>query len=261
MTRALGQQTLRIVGELGDFALFTTRAFTAAVGSRKLGRRIVRAIYEQGVRCLPVIIIVGLFTGLVLGLQGYYVLNRFGSEGLLGTLVSLTLVRELAPVLAALMLVGQAGSALAAELGIQRNSEQIDALETMGASTHAYLISPRLIAALIVFPIQTALFSLIGLFGGYLSGSVLLNLQPGVYWSAVHNAVKFPDVRECFTKAAVFGLLTIAICAYNGFNAHRRRSTTGARAVSASTTRAVVFSSIVVLAADYLITSLLVGQS
>ncbi len=260
MTRALGHHTLRIVHELGDFALFTGRAFSAAVGSRKLGRRVLRAIYEQGVRCLPVIVIVGLFTGLVLGLQGYYVLNRFGSEGLLGTLVSLTLVRELAPVLAALMLVGQAGSALAAELGIQRNSEQIDALETMGASTHAYLISPRLIAALIVFPIQTTIFALVGLFGGYLSGSVLLNLQPGVYWAAVHNAVGPADVRECYIKAAVFGLLTIAICAYNGFNSHRRRSSTGARAVSASTTRAVVFSSITVLAADYVITSLLVNQ-
>jgi phospholipid/cholesterol/gamma-HCH transport system permease protein len=258
MTRALGHYTLRIVHELGDFTLFTTRAFTAAVGSRKLGRRVIRAIYEQGVRCLPVIVIVGLFTGLVLGLQGYYVLNRFGSEGLLGTLVSLTLVRELAPVLAALMLVGQAGSALAAELGIQRNSEQIDALETMGASVHAYLISPRLIAALIVFPIHTAIFALVGLYGGYLSGSVLLDLQPGVYWSAVHNAVRGGDIRECFTKAAVFGLLTIAICAYNGFNSHRRRSSTGARAVGASTTRAVVFSSITVLAADYIITSLLV---
>lgn len=261
MTRALGQYTLHIVRELGDFAVFTTRAFTAAVGSRKLGRRVTRAVYEQGVRCLPVIVIVGLFTGLVLGLQGYYVLNRFGSEGLLGTLVSLTLVRELGPVLAALMLVGQAGSALAAELGIQRNSEQIDALETMGASAHAYLISPRLIAALIVFPIHTAIFSLVGLYGGYLSGSVLLNLQPGVYWSAVHNAVQPQDVRECFTKAAVFGLLTIATCSYNGFNAHRRRTSIGARAVSASTTRAVVLSSIIVLAADYLITSLLVHQS
>jgi len=258
MIRVIGQHSLSLVGELGDFAVFTTRAFTSAVGSRKLGRRVTRAVYEQGVRCLPVIVIVALFTGLVLGLQGYYVLNRFGSEGLLGTLVSLTLVRELAPVLAALMLVGQAGSALAAELGIQRNSEQIDALETMGASTHAYLISPRLIAALIVFPIQTAIFTLVGLYGGYLSGSVLLNLQSGVYWSAVHNAVEGQDVRECFTKAAVFGLLTIAICAYNGFNAHRRRSSTGARAVSASTTRAVVLSSIVVLAADYIITSLLV---
>ncbi|CAM2941996.1 MlaE family ABC transporter permease [Rariglobus hedericola] len=258
MSRFLGQHTLSVVHELGDFTLFTARSFTAAVGSRKLGRRVIRAIYEQGVRCLPVILIVGLFTGLVLGLQGYYVLNRFGSEGLLGTLVSLTLVRELAPVLAALMLVGQAGSALAAELGIQRNSEQIAALETMGASTHAYLVSPRLIAALIVFPVHAAVFSLVGLFGGYLSGSVLLNLQPGVYWSAVHNAVGPQDVRECFTKAAVFGLLTIAICAYNGFNAHLRRNSTGARAVSASTTRAVVLSSITVLAADYLITSLLV---
>lgn len=258
MSRFLGQHTLSVVDELGDFALFTARSFTAAVGSRKLSRRVIRAIYEQGVRCLPVIVIVGLFTGLVLGLQGYYVLNRFGSEGLLGTLVSLTLVRELAPVLAALMLVGQAGSALAAELGIQRNSEQIDALETMGASVHAYLISPRLIAALFVFPVHAAIFALVGLFGGYLSGSVLLNLQPGVYWSAVHNAVGPQDVRECFTKAAVFGLFTIAICAYNGFNAHRRSNSTGARAVSASTTRAVVFSSIVVLATDYLITSLLV---
>lgn len=258
MTRALGQHTLRIVGEIGDYAVFTSRAFTAAVGSRKLSRRVIRAIYEQGVRCLPVIVIVGLFTGLVLGLQGYHVLNRFGSEGLLGTLVSLTLVRELAPVLAALMLVGQAGSALAAELGIQRNSEQIDALETMGASTHAYLVSPRIIAALLVFPIQTAVFCLVGLFGGYLSGSVLLKLQPGVYWSAVYDAVRGPDVRECFIKAAVFGLLTISICAYNGYNAHRRRTSTGARAVSASTTRAVVFSSIVVLASDYIITSLLI---
>lgn len=258
MIRTLGQITLHLIDELGDFTVFTTRGFTAAVGSRKLGRRIVRAIYEQGVRCVPVIVIVGLFTGLVLGLQGYYVLNKFGSEGLLGTLVALTLVRELAPVLAALMLVGQAGSALAAELGIQRNSEQIDALETMGASTYAYLISPRLLASLLVYPIQTAIFCLVGLLGGYLSGSVLLNLQPGVYWSAIYKAVEPQDVAECFIKAGFFGLLTIAICAYNGFNAHRRRGSTGARAVSASTTRAVVFSSIAVLATDYLITSLLV---
>ncbi len=101
-----------MIRELGDFALFTGRSFASVVGSRRLGRRIVRAGFEQGVRCLPVILIVGIFTGLVLGLQGYYVLNRFGSESLLGALVSLSLVRELGPVLAALMLVGQAGSAL-----------------------------------------------------------------------------------------------------------------------------------------------------
>lgn len=258
MLRFLGRNTINMVRGLGDFAVFTAWSFVAAPRSRKLFRRTLRAGFEQGVRCLPVILIVGLFTGLVLGLQGYYVLNRFGSESLLGALVSLSLVRELGPVLAALMLVGQAGSALAAELGIQRNSEQIAALETMGVSSHAYLVAPRLIASLLVFPMQAALFVTVGLWGGSLSGTLLLGLEGGVYWSGVERAVESPDVRECFTKAAVFGLLTIGLCAYHGFNAHRCRSGTGARAVSASTTRAVVQSCIMVLAADYVITSFLV---
>ncbi len=258
MFHRIGRRALSVTAGLGDYALFTGRSFRSAWGSKRLFQRILRAFYEQGTLCLPVILIVGLFTGLVLGLQGYYVLNRFGSEGLLGALVSLSLVREMAPVLAALMLVGQAGSALAAELGIQRNSEQIVALETMGVSSHAYLIAPRLIAALVVFPMQTAIFVAIGLWGGSLSGSLLLGVESGVYWSSVERAIRSADIRECFTKAAVFGLLTISICAYHGFNAHRCRTATGARAVSACTTRAVVHSSIIVLAADYVITSFLV---
>jgi phospholipid/cholesterol/gamma-HCH transport system permease protein len=258
MVRLLGRQTLSLISGLGDYALFTGDAFVSAVKSRRLARRILRAVYEQGTLCLPVILIVGTFTGLVLGLQGYYVLNRFGSQGLLGALVSLSLVREMAPVLAALMLVGQAGSALAAELGIQRNSEQIAALETMGVSSRAYLVAPRLIAALFVFPTQTALFVAVGLWGGSLSGSWLLGVEPGVYWSSIEQAVGSRDVRECFVKAATFGLLTMSICAFYGFNAHRCRAASGARAVSTSTTRAVVLSSIVVLAADYVITSFLV---
>jgi phospholipid/cholesterol/gamma-HCH transport system permease protein len=254
----VGRTTQAFVSQLGDFALFVAASFRGITGSRLLFRRVVRAIYEQGALCLPVILIVGTFTGLVLGLQGYHVLNRFGSEGLLGALVSLSLVREMAPVLAALMLVGQAGSALAAELGIQRNSEQIVALETMGIDSHGYLVAPRLLAALFVFPLQTALFVAVGLFGGSLSGSVLLGVDSGVYWSAVERAVEASDVRECIIKAASFGLLTISICAYHGFNAHRCSSATGARAVSASTTRAVVQSSIAVLAVDYAITSFFV---
>ena len=258
MFRTVGRHTLSIVHDLGDFALFTGRSFRAALGSRKLGRRVLRSFYEQGVVCVPVILIVGMFTGLVLGLQGYHVLNRFGSTGLLGTLVSLSIVRELGPVLAALMLVGQAGSALAAELGIQRNTEQIAALETMGVSSHAYLVAPRLIAALFVYPLQTALFCTIGLWGGSVSGTMLLGLEPGIYWSAVEHAIGHRDLSECFTKAAIFGLLTIGICSYQGFNAHRSRSASGARAVSAATTRAVVLSCVVVLAADYVITSFLI---
>lgn len=258
MLHWIGRQTLQIVSGFGDYALFTGGSFRAAVGSRRLLRRVLRSVYEQGTLCLPVILIVGAFTGLVLGLQGYYVLNRFGSSGLLGALVSLSLIREMAPVLAALMLVGQAGSALAAELGIQRNSEQIVALETMGVSSRGYLVTPRLIASLFVFPLQTALFVVVGLWGGSLSGSLLLGVDSGVYWASVERAVGAADIRECFLKAATFGLLTISICAYHGFNAHRCASSSGARAVSASTTRAVVHSSIIVLVADYMITSFLV---
>lgn len=255
MLHLLGRQTLQVVSGFGDFALFTGRSFRSVAHTRKLGRRIVRSLYEQGTVCLPVILIVGIFTGLVLGLQGYHVLNRFGSEGLLGALVSLSLVREMAPVLAALMLVGQAGSALAAELGMQRNTEQIVALETMGVSSHGYLVAPRLIASLISFPIQTALFVVVGLWGGALSGSLLLGVDSGLYWSSVERAVEARDLRECFVKAAIFGLLSVSICAYQGFHADRNRSSSGARAVSAATTRAVVISSIVILMADYVVSS------
>jgi len=152
LLQMFGQNGLATVTGLGAFATFTSRAFTAAPAARHLGRRWVRAVHEQGVRCVPVVTIVGLFAGLVLGLQGYYVLARFGSAGLLGTFVSLTLTRELAPVLGTLMIVGQAGSAIAAEIGIHRNSEQIDALTTMGIDPVGYLVTPRLLAALVVFP-------------------------------------------------------------------------------------------------------------
>ena len=174
MLQLLGRETLHTVSGFGDFALFTGKSFSAVMSSRRVWRRIVRAVYEQGTICLPVILIVGIFTGLVLGLQGYHVLNRFGSSGLLGALVSLSLVREMAPVLASLMLVGQAGSALAAELGIQRNTEQIVALETMGVESHGYLVAPRLMAALLVFPFQTALFVVVGFWGGSLSGVLVI---------------------------------------------------------------------------------------
>ena len=258
LLQAVGQNTLATVARLGDFATFASRAVAATPATRQLGRRWIRAVHEQGVRCVPVVTIVGLFTGLVLGLQGYYVLTRFGSTGALGTFVSLTLTRELAPVLGALMIIGQAGSAIAAEIGIHRNSEQIDALTTMGIDPLGYLVTPRLLAALMVFPILTVAFTLVGLAGGYLSGSALLGLDGGVYWSAVHSAVQYTDVRECLLKALVFGVIAIVICCHSGFTTHRRIGVSGSRAVSVSTTRGVVLASIATLAADYLITSFLV---
>src|ERR1700747_635842 len=255
LMRSVGQNSLTTVARLGELATFVSQAVAVVPATRKLGRRWIRAVHEQGVRCVSVVTIVGLFTGLVLGLQGYYVLARFGSAGSLGTFVSLTLTRELAPVLGALMIVGQAGSAIAAEIGIHRNSEQIDALTTMGIDPVGYLVTPRLLAALMVFPILTVAFTLVGLAGGYLSGSVLLGLDSGVYWSGVRSAVRLADARECLLKAFAFGVLTIAICCHSGFTTHRRIGVSGSRAVSVSTTRAVVLASIATLAADYLITS------
>jgi phospholipid/cholesterol/gamma-HCH transport system permease protein len=258
LLQAVGQRSLATIAGLGDFADFVVRAFAALGHARQLLKGMARAVHQQGVRCLLVVTVVALFAGLVLGLQGYYVLARFGSAGLLGTFVSLTLTRELAPVLATLMIVGQAGSAIAAEIGIYRYSEQIDALTTMAIDPLGYLITPRLLAALLVFPILTTTFVLVGTLGGYLSGCCLLGLDGGVYWSNVHSAVRFEDVRECLLKALVFGVVTIAICCHSGFTAHRRVGVSGSRAVSVSTTRAVVFSSIATLAADYVITSFLV---
>jgi len=235
--------------------VFIVRSFAALFGLKHLVSKLARAVFEMGVRCMPIIFTVGCFTGLIIGLQAYRTLARFGSESSLGSTVALSLVNGLAPVLAALMIVGQAGSALAAELGIQRNSEQIDAIETMGVNPLGYFIAPRLIASLVVFPMHTALFDIVGLIGGYVSGVLLLGQQSGVYWQTVHDALKPSNVGGGLVKSLIFGFAVTAICAFEGYNTHRRSSEAGARGVSQSTTRAVVYSSIAVLALDYLITS------
>jgi phospholipid/cholesterol/gamma-HCH transport system permease protein len=258
MIAATGRSATALIQEWGAFALFVGRSLCALPGQRAVGAKIVRAIYEMGVRCSPIVVTVGGFTGLVLGLQGYYTLSKFGSESLLGSTVALSLVRELGPVLAALMIVGQAGSALAAEIGIQRNSEQIDALGTMGINPLGYLVGPRLVAALLVFPVHTAVFDLVGIFGGYITGVLLLSLESGVYWQSVYSGVDMIDVAGGFYKALAFGFIVTAICAFEGYNTHRKASEPGARGVSESTTRAVVISSVMVLGIDYVITSLLI---
>lgn len=257
MIAATGRFAIDLVREWGCFALFVGQSMVSLGRVRGVFSKITRAMWEMGVRCTPIILTVGCFTGLVLGLQGYNTLAKFGSEAILGTTVALSLIRELGPVLAALMIVGQAGSAMAAEIGIQRNTEQIDALETMGVNPLGFLIAPRLVAALFVFPIHTAFFDLIGILGGYITGVLLMSVDPGVYWQSVYNGTRPNDIAGGFYKALAFGFIVTAICAYEGYNTHRKSSQPGARGVSESTTRAVVFSSIAVLAVDYVITSFL----
>ena len=242
---------------MGEISVFGSIALSRFFLQRHRLVKLTSAVHEIGVRCFPIVAIVGLFTGLVMGLQLYYTLVKFGAESALGTAVALSLIRELGPVLTALMIVGQAGSALASELGIQRNDEQIDALQTMSIDPLGYLVGPRLLAALICFPMLTAVFDLIGFLGGYVTGCLLLHVDGGVYWNRVFESVVWVDVQGGFIKSLVFGLVTIMICSYRGFNTHRKASFPGVRGVSESATRAVVWSSVMVLALDYLITSFL----
>ena len=245
------------IRNMGRLTLFAASGFILIFKYPFQIRRIIEQTFFIGTKSVFVILLTGSFTGMVLGLQGYYALSNFGSEGMLGSLVSLSLIREMGPVLTAIMVVGRAGSAMAAELGIMRISEQIDALETMDINPVRFLVSPRIVAALISFPILTAVFDLVGIIGGYLTGSILLGINAGIYTSGVEASVQMTDIRGGFIKAIVFAFLVVSICCYKGFFTHLQANGHGAKGVSLSTTSAVVMCCVVVLVTDYILTSFL----
>ena len=254
---AIGRQTEFVVRELGLVTLFFMEGFLRIFTLRSIVAKTIQQVYFIGTRSLFVICLTSAFTGMVLGLQGYYVLVKYGSAGSLGSAVALTLVREMGPVLTAIMVIARAGSAMAAEIGIMRISEQIDALETMDINPIQHLISPRIAAALISFPMLTALFDTVGIFGGYLTGSVLLGVSSGIYFSRVESSVAMTDINGGFIKALVFAVVVITICCYHGFTTHRRARGFGAEGVSYSTTTAVVQACVLILVTDYVLTSFL----
>lgn len=255
MIRSIGRSFLGIIQDMGAIAVFGVHSVARSVYPDFSIAKIARHIYEIGIKCIPLIAIVGFFTGMVLGLQGYTTLVRFGSEGLLGSAVALTLVREMGPVLSALLIVGQAGSGMAAEIGIQRNSEQIDALQTMGVNPQSFLVGPRIIAALIAFPVMATIFNVLGIWGGYFTGVVVMGADGGNYWSNIKSNLLWSDISGCYVKALFFGGLTTLICCYEGYFTHKKARSFGSRGVSLSATNAVVLSSITILVADYFITS------
>jgi phospholipid/cholesterol/gamma-HCH transport system permease protein len=254
---AFGRWTLSLIQELGRVGIFFIKGFFLIFTLPIQFGKFVQQVYFIGMKSVLVICLTGAFTGMVLGLQGYYTLTKFGSEGFLGSAVALTLIRELGPVLTAIMIVARAGSAMAAEIGIMRISEQIDALETMDIHPVRFLFSPRLAAALISFPLLTAIFDVIGIYGGYLTGSVLLGVSPGIYFSRVESSVLMQDINGGFAKAIVFGAVVVTICCYQGYMTHTRKEGFGAKGVSLSTTSAVVISCVLVLIFDYVLTSFL----
>jgi phospholipid/cholesterol/gamma-HCH transport system permease protein len=236
------------MGRMGLFSLLLTWAFRPPFRLN----RVIQQVNFIGVKSLFVIALTASFTGMVLGLQGYYTLQKFGSEGLLGSAVALSLIRELGPVLAALMVTGRAGSAIAAEIGIMKITEQIDALEVMAINPMKYLIAPKILAGLIAIPLLTAMFDVIGIYGGYLVGVKLLGVSAGSFFSEMETSVVFRDVSSGVIKSFCFGVLLTWVCCYKGYYAGH-----GAEGVSKATTEAVVLASVLILVADYFLTSIL----
>lgn len=217
-------------------------------------QRIIKQVYFIGVKSTSVVVLTGSFTGMVLALQTYYALAKFGAETSLGPVVALSLIRELGPVISALMVTGCAGSALTAEIGIMRITEQIDALDAMALNPYKYLIIPNLLAGIISLPLLNAIFVVVGIFGGYAVGVGLMSISGGTYFGGIKDFVTMKDIIEGFYKSLSFGILITWIGCYKGYFTGY-----GAAGVSKATTQAVVLSSVMILVWDYFMTSLLVA--
>ncbi|MGA2782324.1 MAG: ABC transporter permease [Smithella sp.] len=252
----IGKAVIGWIDGLGTATVFLFMALVKTFRPKQLSK-VIQQIYYIGARSTTIIMLVSLFTGMVLGLQSYHALIKFGAVGGLGALVSLSLIRELGPVLTAIMITARAGSAITAEIGIQRISEQIDALHTMRIDPFRYLISPRITAAIISFPLLTAVFDFIGIIGGYVSGVALLGLNAGVYSHSIQSNVDMKDLTDGFIKAIVFAVIVATVCCYQGYYVHMRKDSHGAKAVGLATTSAVVTSCVLILVSDYVVTSLL----
>jgi phospholipid/cholesterol/gamma-HCH transport system permease protein len=216
------------------------------------GREILRQMQEVGVRSFPVVVITAAFTGMVLALQSFTGFKRFGAETMVGTVVALSVTRELGPVLTGLMVSGRVGSAMAAELGTMRVTEQIDALYTLATNPVKYLIVPRFLAALIMLPILVIFADIIGILGGYLVSVQILGTNPTLYFRRTWNFLELDDLYIGLLKALFFGMIIATISCYQGFSAQG-----GAEGVGRATTKAVVISSLTILISNYFITALL----
>lgn len=247
----LGAWFIARVARLGRTGVFLGQTLVCSVTPPLKFVRVLKQIWFVGWKSMLVICLTGTFTGMVLALQGFPTLKRVGSEAFLGPLVALSLIRELGPVLAALMVTGRAGSSIAAEIGIMRTNDQIDALQLMGLNPLRYLVVPNLLACIIALPLLAAIFDVIGIFGGYLVGVRLLGLNAGTYFAEMTTYVEMNDIIGGVYKAMSFGVLIAWVCCYKGYY-----SRFGAEGVSAATTQAVVNTSVLILVWDYVVTSL-----
>ena len=247
------QWLVEFVASVGRGARFFVHLCWLGVAALRRPRLVIDQIHFIGNYSLSIILVSGLFVGFVLGLQGYYTLQSFGSEQALGVLVALSLVRELGPVVAALLFAGRAGTSLTAEIGLMKSGEQLLAMEMMAVDPIARVLAPRFLGAVIAMPLLAAMFSAIGVFGGYLVGVHLIGVDAGAFWSQMQAGVDvFADVGNGLIKSVVFGFICAFVALYVGYEA--RPTPEG---VARATTTTVVASSLAVLGADFLLTALM----
>jgi phospholipid/cholesterol/gamma-HCH transport system permease protein len=241
---------LTALRRLGAVAVFMVRLLAQCGPALARPRLIVHQIYNAGARSLIIIMLSGTFTGMVLGLQGVTLLQRFGSEEALGIAAALGLLRELGAVLTALLFAGRAGTALTSEIGLMRATDQLTAMEMMAVDPLRYVVAPRFLGSFIAMPLLTAVFNVVGLFGAQLVGVQLMGVDRGSFWSQMQSAVELRDVNEGFIKSLVFGFVCGLIAVYEGYHTEPT-----AEGVGLATTRTVVASSVLILLLDYMLTA------
>jgi phospholipid/cholesterol/gamma-HCH transport system permease protein len=249
----LGRSGLEFSQRLGLSGIFLFRVLARGPRIRKSFPLLVDQLYFVGVLSLIIIILSGLFIGMVVSLQGHNTLQRFGAEQELGQLLALSVTRELAPVITALLFAGRAGTALTAEIGLMRATDQLDSMEMMAVDPLWRVISPRFWAGLISMPLLTLIFDMVAIYGGYLVGVKWLGVDGGSFWSNMQSAVDFhADVINGVIKSIVFGFVTTWIAVYQGYF-----TVPNAMGISRATTKTVVYSSLAVLALDFILTSVM----
>jgi len=251
--RTIGHRVINAVWRIGMASRFFFLTLVYSGSSFRRFRLIIKELFSTGVMSLIIIIVAGLFVGMVLGLQGYETLKRYGSESALGSMVALSLVRELGPVVAALLFASRAGSAMTAEIGLMKATEQISAMEMMAVNPVARIVAPRFWAGVISMPLLAAMFSAVGVFGGYLVGVVQIGVDEGSFWSQMQAGVDFrDDILNGVIKSIAFGIVVTVIALFEGFDAPPT-----AEGVSGATTRTVVTSSLAILTLDFVLTAIM----
>lgn len=253
----IGRRGVRVVGSAGRLGLFLIYTLSRLWMQAFPVKETIKQLQFIGARTVPLIMVSGLFTGMVVALQFYDTLVRFGSVELLGAAVAMSLIRELGPVMAALMVIARVGSATCAEIGIMRNEQQFDALDCMAIDSYHYVMLPRLIAALISVPLLTAIFNVMGISGGYIVGVQIHGVSEGAYFIGMSDAIVWHDVLMGMIKSLLFGLVIMWVCMAKGFFLHLEQKQAGAEGVSQATTQAVVLSAVLMLFVDYIVSSLM----